>query len=534
MNLTLIPNTLRSLLLMIGTATLISSCVVKKQYYTPDTAHDGDILILNARVHDGTAESKMEKQDVLIRNGLIHKVGDIDLFPVDERELYKSTTFIDADGKLLTPGFIDTHSHGNPLKTPEFTNFLSMGVTTICLGQDGSSTRVGEMKSWFEDIESNATGVNIAPYVGHGTIRFEAGADYTTEPTSEQIQKMADLIDQALELGCFGMTTGLEYQPGRYATEEELAKTAQPVGKRGGVIMSHIRTEDDDQLIDSINELIKQGEASGAKVHVSHIKSVYGKGKERAEEILTAIDAGRARGVDVSADIYPYTASYTGLSLLFPEYALPPNNYEDVTKTRREELLDYLNRRVAKRNGPEATLFGSGEDAGKTLAEVAEEENKPYPEILLVKGPKGGSAAYFIMNEELQNRLMQHPNVNICSDGSPTMHHPRGHGSFAKIIAYHVEEKGALNLGQAIHKMTGLAAENSGIINDKRGYIQSGFKADLLLFDPDDVEDLATFENPKVEAKGFDTIIVNGKIARKDGSWESLSNGKLLKREWNL
>lgn len=505
---------------------LAAGCTNVKMSSAEKGLRDGDLLIVNAVIVDGTGAPGYPG-GVLVRDGRIESLGNI------TGELTDGVTIIDADGRIVAPGFIDTHSHGDPDRTPEFHNFLAQGVTTICLGQDGSSPRVSEMEKWFADAEAAGVGPNVALFAGHGTLRRESGIGLSESPTPEQIAALSSLVEQALALGCYGMTTGLEYQPGTFSSAEELAAIAQPIGATNTIIKSHMRNEDDDQLEASIQELIAQGEAANARVHISHIKSVYGKGSDRGTQIAARLREARRNGVGITADIYPYEASFTGLSILFPDYALPPNEYEQVRDTQREELADYLYRRVARRNGPEATLFGSGTYAGKTLAEVSEMLEKPYQDVLIEMGPGGGSAAYFVMNEELQSTLLLEPYINICSDGAPGMRHPRGYGSFPKVIRKYVVEDGALTIEEAVHKMTGLPATTIGFDKEGRGFLRRGFAADLVLFHPEEVRDTATFEEPFQLAEGIDTVIVNGVVVRHGGTFTGESAGRVLRRGMN-
>jgi N-acyl-D-aspartate/D-glutamate deacylase len=490
------------------------------------TVAESTTVITNARLIDGTG-APARTAHIVVQDDRIAQVIEGDL-PAD----LKATRTIDAAGRVVAPGFIDTHAHGDPTETPAFQNFLAMGVTTIALGQDGTSTRAGEMANWMNRVEEARPGPNVMTYIGHGTVRNEAGVGLLENPSPEQITRMAELVEMAMQAGAYGMTTGLEYQPGTFSRMEELIATARPVAKHNGIVMSHMRNEDDDVLIASIRELAEQGLGAGARVHVSHIKSVYGKGANRAEEILGAMNDLRAQGVTLTADIYPYTASHTGLSLLFPDYALPPNSYEDVVANQREEIATYLRNRVNKRNGPEATLLGSGSDAGKTLAQVADERGIPFEEVLIEKGPQGGSAAYFVMDEDLQRRLFLDPLTNVCSDGAPSMRHPRGYGSYAKVIRQYVNEEGVISLEKAVHKMSGLAATTTGLIQQQRGIIAPGYAADILIFDPNQVRDTATFENPHQLAEGFDMILVNGVVVREGGTFSADRAGRMLR--WGI
>ena len=289
--------------------------------------------------------------------------------------------------------------------------------------------------------------------------------------------------------------------------------------------MSHMRNEDDDQLHQSIEELLNQGEH--ARVHIAHLKSVYGKGNERAEEILQMIRDARDQGIDVTADMYPYTASYTGISILFPEWAKSTDQLKNVLPSRRHELEIFLRNKVNKRNGPEATLLGSKPYTGKTLADLQEEMNMPFEKILIdIIGPGGSSGAYFVMDEELQSRLLQDPIVGVCSDGSPTGHHPRGHGTFSKVIEKYVVEDKKLGLSEAINKMTSYAASILRI--EDRGLISEGKKADLIIFNPAEVKALATYPDPHQLSEGFNDIIINGMIVRENGKFTEDKYGQVI------
>lgn len=479
-----------------------------------------DLLLQGGMVLDGTGAAAYPA-DVLLRKDSIQFIGSVD------PEQIEVATVIDATGKYVSPGFIDAHAHGDPLQTPDFTNFLAMGVTSICLGQDGGSPGYEDLKPWMDQVDSIGTGPNIIPFVGHGTLRRLSGVGYEPLPDEAGMNRMEALLKDALDAGCFGMTTGLEYTPGTYAGEEELYALARIVGAYDGLIMSHMRNEDDDAIENSLRELLRQGEY--CNVQASHLKVVYGKGPERAEEILAILDSAReASAYSVTADLYPYTASYTGIGIVFPQWAKPPNNYEDVKRNRREELLAFLRQKITDRNGPEATLFGTAPFAGKTLAELSNEQERPFEEVLLDIGPGGASGAYFVMNEPLQARLLEDPHVMICSDGSPTMRHPRGYGSFPKIIEQYVADEGRLDLAEAVRKMTGLPSETLGLKN--RGLVKAGYLADLVVFDPSTVKAQATFSEPHQLATGMDWVIVNGEVVFRDGVVQARS-GYVLRKE---
>jgi len=489
------------------------ACVLLVLWAVPDArAVEGlpagrvDLVIRDGLVLDGLGNPPVHA-DVVVDQGRIVFVGSVG------RHGPSAVRTIDAGGRIVAPGFIDAHSHGDPLETPAFENFLAMGVTTITLGQDGSSPRVADLGGWLDEVSAAGIGTNLVMFVGHGTLRDLAGIGAAPEPDLAGIEALERLLEQALE-HTFGLSLGLEYPPGLHAGELELRALARIVGARDRLIMSHLRNEDDDQLDASLDELIRQG--SHARVHVAHIKSVYGRGAARAEEILSRLDMARRNGVQITADLYPYTASYTGIGLLFPVWAKTRADFEAALPAREGELADYLRRRVLARNGAAATLLGTPPFTGRTLADLELALGKPFERVLIEDiGPEGASAAYFIMDEALQDRLMLDPYVAIASDGSPTGFHPRGHGTFARVIEEHVQARALLDLPEAVRKMTSLPAEIIGLAD--RGRVAPGFAADLVIFDPARVRARATYVEPLQLAEGFDVVVVNGRVAREEG-----------------
>lgn len=481
-----------------------------------------DTVIENGMVLDGSGSEAIEV-DVFIRAGEIVRIDELDVLATSNQ--VEIGQRIDAEGRIVAPGFIDVHSHGDPLETPDFENFLAQGVTTITLGQDGSSPATENLAAWMNEVEAQGIGVNLAMFVGHGTLRELSGIGRDPVPDTEQLQRMLEMLDSNLEVS-FGLSTGLEYNPGLNAAEEELLALAEVVGRRDRVIMSHMRNEDDDAIEASLAELIAQGEY--ARVHVAHMKSVYGRGAARAEELLALMQEARDRGYRITADVYPYNASYTGIGILFPVWAKTQEQFDEALIGRREELAEYLRNRVTLRNGPEATLLGTAPYTGKTLADMEQELDMPFEDILIdVIGPQGGSGAYFVMNDELQSRLLQDAYVGVSSDGSPTGFHPRGHGTFAKIIEEYVVNRESLKLAEAVRKMTSFAADTLGITD--RGRVAVGQAADLIVFDPSAVQANATYPEPHQLAAGFEKVLVNGEIAFQNGTRQSQRNGEVLK-----
>ena len=482
-----------------------------------------DLLIRNASIVDGTG-APAYRADVLVKGDTIVAINT-------QARAATATRVIDGKGRTLAPGFIDMHAHGDPLGQ-SFENFLAMGVTTVVLGQDGESVQLAGASAeqpfaqWAAAAESAGVQVNVAALSGHGAIRHLAQIpDSVRHPTAEQTERMRAVLREDLQAGTFGMSTGLEYVPGIYSQREEIIALAGEVGAAGGVIMSHMRSEDDWRINESINELVAQGAL--ARVHISHLKVVFGKGAQRGRDLLEFIDSKRKAGIELTADAYPYTAGYTGIEILFPEWALPPTDYATIVATRREELAQHLELRMTRRGGPEALLFGSAPYAGKTLGEAARAAGKSYVDFLIDIGPTGGDGAHFTMDEATQDVLFGDPSVAVCTDGSPGMRHPRSTGTYAKLFERYVREKGVLSVEQAVHKATGIPAQIMRF--QDRGTIKVGAKADLVLFDAAKVHAKSTYVDPFALAQGFDVVIVNGAVARDNGVLQRGRHGRVLR-----
>ena len=464
--------------------------------------------------------------DVLIRGDRIEHIGTL-----TAREL-RGVRVIEGGGRVLAPGFIDLHTHGEPLEEA-YTPYLAMGVTTVVLGQDGGSpslpdkgTTTDSLSSWMDAVGRATPDINIATLSGHGALRRRAGIDDgTRRPSDKQLVRMQAILEHDLRAGAFGMSTGLEYVPGIYAETRELASLDPVIARHDGVAMSHMRSEDADDVRDSIRELVAA--AGPARAHVSHLKMVYGKGEDAAEDLLGFLDTLRGPRQPLTADAYPYEASYTGVAILFPEWALPPTDYATVLQTRRDELRAYLQQRMEKRGGPSALLFGTGRHAGRTLAQVAAQRDLRFADMLLEIGPDGGQAAHFVMDRALQDRLLLDPMVAVASDGSPGGSHPRGAGTFAKWIEDFVVRTSRVPLEEAVRKATAFPASILGLTD--RGTVRTGAKADLVLFDPAKVRAHADYVNPTAMAEGFDLVVVNGQPAYEAGEPVGRA-GRMLRR----
>ncbi len=477
----------------------------------------GDLLIKGGKIIDGTGSAGYHA-DILVAGDSILWIGKSHQIIAETQEI------LDATGKMITPGFIDLHAHGNPKQEKNFSNFLAQGVTSICLGMDGGSIIEGNIGGWMATHLDSTFGVNLLPFTGHAAARITRGWTDEASLNLAQINLLASDLAKDFDAGCWGLSIGLEYLPGFYADSAELRILAETVGQYNGLITSHIRNEDDDQVDQSIVEM---GALSPyARTNISHIKVVFGQRIDRAKEIINLLDQ-----YNLTADLYPYTASYTGIGIVFPNWAKKPKEYAKIKKLRSTELATYLREKVNQRGGPEATLFGTAPYKGKTLKDLADEYDLPFEIVLMdIIGPYGGSAAYFVMNEGLQRELLLSERVMLSSDGSSTMHHPRGYGSQAKLIEEFVVRDSVLTLEKAVHKMTGQIA-NVLQLQD-RGFIRIGQKADLCLFDPQDIRAHANFEEPHLLATGMYKVFINGQEVYSDGSVQD-QHGRILIKSAN-
>ena len=432
------------------------------------------------------------------------------------RQRVSTARIVAGEGRILAPGFIDTHSHGDPLED-SYESFLAMGVTTITLGQDGSGPRIGgdlDVRWCLAAVEGAGLEVTGGALASHGPGRRAARvSDAVRRPDEAALARMAAQLDAELRAGAFGLSYGLESVPGIYSETRELGNLGRVVSRHHGVVMSHMRSENDEEIEGSIDELIAS--SLPARPHISHLKLVFGKGEARARALLDFLAAKRRAGIDLTADAYPYTAGYTGVAILFPEWALPPTDYAAVLAGRRQELRDYLEKRMIRRGGPEALLLGTAPYAGKTVAQAAAEAGIAFPDFLVKLGPQGGSGAHFTMDKALQDLLLVDPHVAISTDGGPGMRHPRATGTYAKWIEEYVVRDARLPIEQAIRKATGFPA---GILRlADRGVIRVAARADLIVFDPARVKARSTYVDPFARAEGFDLVMINGRPAFEDG-----------------
>jgi N-acyl-D-amino-acid deacylase len=469
-------------------------------------------LIRGAVIIDGTGAPRYAG-DVRIVGDRIAEVGS--LTPrVGE-------SIIDARGLVLAPGFIDTHSHHDRdlLTRRDALPLVTQGVTTIVVGQDGSGMN---LEGLFSRLTSTPVAVNVASYVGHGSVRRAVmGTDFARAATAAEIERMKELVRVEMRAGSLGLSTGLEYDPGIYSTREEVLALARVAAESGGRYISHIRSEDR-ELWGAIDEIIAIGRSTGMPVQVSHIKLAMLDWWGQADRLIRVLDAARASGVQITADIYPYEHWQSNLGVFYPK-----RNFADTAETAF----------VLAHVSPAADITFSSfpahpEYAGKTVAQIAAARGASAVQTMtsLLAEP-GGSGAGIIakgMLEADEYALLRWPFTNICSDGQFTGLHPRGFGSFPRVLGPYVRDKKLLGLEEAVRKMTSLAAQNVGI--KERGSITPGAFADLVLFDPATIADRATFETPQAQAVGVRTVWVNGRIVFDNDKITGVYAGRPLRR----
>lgn len=479
-----------------------------------------DLWIRNGTVVDGTGGDPV-KADVLIHGDSVVMVG-----PVKSADV-KARSTVEAAGKWVVPGFIDTHAHGDATQQ-SFVNFLAQGITTVVLGQDGGSmSYAGDetlpLSEGMQLVDRIGSEVNVATLTGHGTLRELAGVGAAPVPTAAQLEAMKQRLLADMAAGSYGLSFGLEYYPGRYSKTAEQKALGDLVGREGGIVMSHLRSEDFDKIDAAIDELLQ----IDAHVHVSHLKIVAGQRAAEGDAVLAQLARAREQGKRVTADVYPYLASASSLHFLYPEWARGRQAYGDAVEHRRAELEAHLRKRVEERNGAQAILFVGGPHAGKRLSEIAAQLGKPYEKVIIDDiGFDGPAQAHFLMSAAVQDRFIQADHVNICTDGSPESGHPRSAGSFVKILEEYVGPSPRMTLQRAVYKMSGLPAQTMGL---DRGVLAPGKKADVLILDPQNLHSRATWSESMLRPSGVDAIYVNGQLAYKNGEPVG-KHGKMLKR----
>lgn len=555
-----------------------------------------DLVIRNGLVLDGLGHPAF-RADIGIRDGRIVAIGSI------KRTTEERT--VDAKGLVVAPGFIDVHTHiernlpegSRPFNAP---NFIYQGVTTIVTGNCGTS--VLSMKDMFKRLRKNGSQVNVASFIGHNTIRRKVMKTENREPTSQELEKMRNLVSEAMRQGALGLSTGLSYVPGAYAKREELIALARVVARNGGLYVSHIRDEGL-QGEKAIEEACEIGKGASIPVHISHFKAAGRSQWGTAEPRLALIEQALQNGIRVTIDQYPYTASSTSLEVLVPAWALAGESSEVKARLRnpktrvriRSEMLaqlhasgwsDYSFARIAycssnvSINGlsiPQAAalemnLAQSQQPPTQPKGYAAQSSSKHFvikkvadtksnlpernrqnasghpsdlPNIngverqadaildLIVKG--GAQMVYFEMDEDDVVTIMKHADTMFGSDSavrsenSESVPHPRGMGTFPRVLSRYVRDNPVFSIEEAVRRMTSLPARTFGL--EGRGQITEGYWADLVVFDASRVSDLATYESPFRRPQGISRVLVNGVVILEDDHITGQTPGRPIRRQ---
>ena len=497
-----------------------------------------DVLIRNGRVIDG-AGNPWIRADVAIRGDSIAAIGPL---PGST-----ATRTIDAAGRIVAPGFIDIHTHSRRgiLDVPTAENYIRQGVTTLIEGNDGSSPL--PLKAFLDQVAAKGTSVNFASFAGQGSIRREIIGLANRTATPDEIERMKELTRRAMEEGALGLSTGLFYIPGNYTPTAEVIELAKVAGRMGGMYISHMRNEADG-LLDSVRETIAIGEKGGLPTQITHHKAVGTPNWGRSVDTLKLVDEARARGVDVTIDQYPYTASSTGLAGLVPQWAQEGGEesmrkrFEDPATRARIKAGMVENIKVNRGGGDpkNVVLANCAFDTslnGKSLADVARDQGKEPTaengaEVAIGILSRGScQTVYHAINESDVERIMKYPWTMIGSDGEVPIFgkgvlHPRSYGTFARVLGVYVRERRILTLEDAVRKMSSFPAQRMGLLD--RGLLRPGMKADVVIFDPATVADRAVFGNPHQYAVGFSHVLVNGELIIDDGRVTDRRPGRVL------
>jgi N-acyl-D-amino-acid deacylase len=528
-----------------------------------------DVVIVNGHIVDGTGSPWYSGQ-VGIRAGHIVAIGNLESAP------RKQT--IDAGGKVVAPGFIDMlgQSELTMLVDPRLPSKIYQGITTEITGEGNSaapanaamiaSDRAGyehlkitpdwtTFRQYFARLERQGMGINLASYVGATSVRRMVLGDADVQPNREQLQAMQALVGQAMQDGAIGLSTALQYAPAPYAKTDELIALASEAGKYGGVYATHMRSEGD-AVLESIDEAVRIGKEGHLPVEIWHLKAAGKANWGRMPQIVERIQAARAAGVDISANTYAYTAWFNTFSAFIPPWAHDGGDEKLIERlkdpaTRARIRKDMLNPKGDWDNewqeipGPEAIQIAVVQNPelvqfqGKRLSEVAAQwKEDPIDALcdILIKDKAFTEVAVFGMDEPDVVLALKQPWVSIDNDSQGASPegllgkehpHPRAYGTFPRILRKYVREEHALTLEDAIRKFTALPAQRMRLTD--RGVLKQGMWADIVIFDPATIRDLATFEQPNQLSEGMEYVLVNGVPVIADGKMTGALPGKVLR-----
>ena len=500
-----------------------------------------DLVIRGGTVYDGLGgEPKL--CDIAIKDGKIVRVGEIP--ETGKKE-------IDAKGLCVTPGFIDSHSHGDGSvrKKPMMEVITEQGITTAMTGQCGASIYPDpekgpeqSAKEFFDDLKAHRAGMNFALFVGHSALRKTVMGKSMEEPTPEQMAQMKKLLADGMKEGAMGLTLGLGYVPSVYSKREELVELAKVVKEHGGVLAAHIRNESD-HVVEAVQEFIDVANAAGVTGVISHFKACKARNHGKVVKMIELVDKAVAEGHPIYMDVYPYLATSTSISAVFVT--------KELLSLPTEQIMEELKKpevRAAQQAWAEplqgsdlefAMVVGAKKTPqfiGMRLSEIAAAQGKtPYDACydLLIENNMVAKGVYFSINENDMMRVMAHPRVMIGTDGGNvaglTRYHPRNRGTFPRAIGKYVREKGVVALSEMIRKMTSLPATVYGF--EKKGRIAEGMDADLCIFDYEVLRDKSTFVEPDQRNVGLNYVIVGGEISVENNAKNQVLSGTFVPKK---
>jgi N-acyl-D-amino-acid deacylase len=523
-----------------------------------------DLIIKNGFIIDGENKDAF-KSDLGIISDRIQEIGNL--------SSAEAKKVIDASGKTISPGFVDIHSHSDTelLINPKAESKIRQGVTTDLGGNCGhcpfprkkelsafEKNRVEELNldlNWIDlegyhsEMEKRGIAVNHATLVGQGTVRRYVMGDARRKPTTQELDTMKKLVAAAMSQGAFGLSSGLEYIPDRFSSAEEIIELCKVVAAAGGLYGTHMRSEDT-FLMEAVSEAIYIAESAKLRLQISHLKAAGKANYYKIPLVFDLMERAKERGIEITADRYPYTAYSTTLNIMFPVWALAGGSGKFAERLKdknlRQKMKEEALEKVEGNNSWKNMLitFVSNEKnkqlVGKYIQEAADENNRdPYEFACDLLITEGGTLSItgFGMSEENTEKVLKHPLVMLCSDGSALapygpldrgLPHPRNYGAFPRFLARYVREKKLLPLPEAIKKMSSMPAATIGL--KKRGMIKKDYYADLVIFDSAKIEDKATYIEPKQYAEGIDYVIVNGKVVVDHGEHTGALPGKVLHR----
>ena len=490
-----------------------------------------DILLRGGQVIDGSGGPPISA-DVAIRGDRIAFIGD------SARQGIRAARTIDVNGLVIAPGFIDPHAHvledlSDPARKANQA-YLMQGVTTVVTGNDGGGPL--QVGATLDKWKQQGIGTNAAVYIGQGTVRREVMGMSDAAPTAEQLNRMKALVERGVQEGALGISTGLYYAPGSYATTEEVIELAKMAAARGAIYDSHLRDEDSYTigLLGAVREAIRIAREARIEVHISHIKALGPEVWGQSTPVIELIRQARAEGLHVTADQYPYPASGSSVTAsLVPRWAEVGGNSELLKRIGdpavRPRLVQEMQENLKRRGGPDSLLIISGRDRsliGKRLGAIAAERKETPVDAAfqIIQNGGAGVASFNMQDSDIEN-FMRQDFVMTGSDGSPG--HPRKYGTFVRKLGLYVREKKTISLPFAIRSSSALTAETLHL--SRRGWLRSGYFADVIAFDPATVADRATYEHPDLLAAGIEYVIVNGRIAVDQGKYTGVLAGQPLR-----